>query len=612
MNVIVIQSKNDFNFLKKYILENSVFFAWHPQSIDECLKRKVKFVTFEDICHNQKSKFKYKFVKEITNYFKNLDHKIKKKCKKNNINFFINHNSYLRRNFFMYFNEVEKLEYLIKYFSKKKIVISCYKENILNPLSFILNNIKLFNLKIIKINDDIDNSFIKEKDLYKFSYKKNYLLKSLPILNYLINIVSLVKNKNFFLADYFSYLKDRLFRNTNKKYFFVGHIDKENYFLLKRFKKKNIFPFYLNWINCGINIENFPISFKIIESETENLKFSFIGKPFRNNLKKGIIKITSKVFLENFREYHKIFKNFDKIKNDLNFKFALSKYINEPIQAMCFDQLAKKMPLIGTFHGGGTYLYNNSPICDVNYTSDSTKILRFVDNNYVKKWMIKQNKMINKVKTEINVASLKNIENYNIRKKNKKISDTKFLYITSHIGLSNGCDNKWSNHEDASYYKFLLLLVDFFEKNNLNLSIKIRRNFEKNNLLLFESLNKKKFRTVKITYEQNKKNLFSNHDVFLSSHYSTHMQELIYNNLKVIYLCKNKNHNINSIFYNNLKKTITLVNNEKSFFKSILNKSYEYEKSKSSYKNFKENFIFSDNIDQDNFFSSICKKLKLN
>ena len=279
---------------------------------------------------------------------------------------------------------------------------------------------------------------------------------------------------------------------------------------------------------------------------------------------------------------------------------------------MCFDQLAKKMPLIGTFHGGGTYLYNNSPICDVNYTSDSTKILRFVDNNYVKKWMIKQNKMINKVKTEINVASLKNIENYNIRKKNKKISDTKFLYITSHIGLSNGCDNKWSNHEDASYYKFLLLLVDFFEKNNLNLSIKIRRNFEKNNLLLFESLNKKKFRTVKITYEQNKKNLFSNHDVFLSSHYSTHMQELIYNNLKVIYLCKNKNHNINSIFYNNLKKTITLVNNEKSFFKSILNKSYEYEKSKSSYKNFKENFIFSDNIDQDNFFSSICKKLKLN
>ena len=605
MNVIIIQSEKDFEYLNKYINKGCIYFAWHPQAVDACNKRNLNFLTLEDIALNKRSKIKYSFVKEITNVFKNLDKKIKKKYKEQYLNFFINLSSYSRRIFFTYFNETEKLEFLIKFFHKKKIYICRYNSDILNPLSIILKNLKIKNLKIIDTKIFIENFFIRKEIFFNFFKKGDKGFINSSLINTFYNLFNCIFKKHLSIKDYLRFLLSK-FSLKKKNFFLVSYLGPNELSIIEKFKKKNFYPIYLDWISSDFKQKKLLIKKKDIFNEISKIELKYYHKDLRENLKNALFLITQKIHEENFFYHFKIFKRFKKITNLLKINFALSKYINEPKQALCFD-LMKKKKLYGMFHGGGTYLFNYNPISDINFSSNNINIFRFIDNNFVSSWVRKQNNNINKMKFDYKITGSSYFLNLNKKQKNL---NSQHIYIASNFGMGEGCDNKWANYDDASYYKFLIKLCEVASKKNINLKLKFRRI----NILKNLDLNKK------IKNDNNLEFLYQNFldyskkdMIYLTSHYSTHMHELIMLNSNIIFLFKKKAHSINKKFFKSLKNIVKIETNEFSFFKKI-NYYKKFHNINIKYlNNFKKNFITDLKIDPNKeIFNTIYKNLKNN
>tara|TARA_B110000977_G_C11075433_1_gene490996 strand:- start:1035 stop:2867 length:1833 start_codon:yes stop_codon:yes gene_type:complete len=610
MNIAVIQDEKDFSILKNIIVPETIFFAWHPQAVDACIKRKLSFKTLDEISGNSKPRAKNIFTKNITNLFAHLDKEVRKAHNLNHsTNFFTNLGVNSRKVLFAYFNEAEKLEYIKKFYKKNNIFFVQYDEEITNPLSFLLKKNQQ-NIRIIKFKKKIQNKFFSSADSLVFATKKK-IINNLIIKKIKFFIKDLIFNRKM-LFNYFYYLF-----NKNKKLFFVGVYDNENKGIIDLIGRRfGLSPFYLDWILRDLpGSKRVNLKFDIKKITTKILKINDFSSSTNVNLKIAIAQILKKIFEDNFFLYHLVYKKFTTLNKKANFKLGYSKYVNTPYQSLCFDQLNNIVPLFGMFHGGGSYLYEQAPIIDLNFTSRKTIINRFFDNVYAKTWAQKQNKLINKIKTRIFVIGSTYFAYTNTFKNDFISLNSKkkyYCYFLNNLGLPVGSDNKWGIHDDASYYKFLHELVYFCSSKKILLKLKLRKSLEEYNLKLFFNISKNFFYNITILKPSKIKILKIRSDIFLSSHYSTHMHELISSNKKIIFFCKKINQKVNNVFFKNLKSVVTIEDVKSRFFNKILNYDRGLSKSQLIRKKFISNFITKDtskiNI-EDNILKIINKFL---
>jgi hypothetical protein len=610
MNIVVIQEEKDFSILKNIIAPETIFFAWHPQAVDACIKKNLSFKTLDEISGNSKPRNKNIFTKNITNLFVHLDKEIRKAHNLNgSTNFFTNLGVNSRKVLFAYFNEAEKLNYIKNFYKKYNIYFVQHDEEITNPLSFLLKNNQQ-NIKVIKSKKKIQNKFFSSIDSLVFAPKKK--IKNFLIIQKIKFFVKdLIFNRKM-LFNYFYYLF-----NKNKKLFFVGVCDSENKRIIDLIGRRfGFIPFYLEWILRDLpNSKRVNLKFNIKKITTKILKINEFSYSINENLKIATTQILKKIFEDNFFHYYLVYKKFTKLNKKANFKFGYSKYINTPYQSLCFDQLNNTVPLFGMFHGGGSYLYDETPVIDLNFTSSKTIINRFFDNEYVKTWVRKQNKLINKIKTRIFVTGStyftqkKTFKNDFISLNNK---NKYYCYFLSQLGLPVGSDNKWGGNDDASYYKFLHELVYFCSRKKIFLKLKLRKSIKEYNLKLFFDISKNSFCNITLLEPSQIRIFKIRSDIFLSSHYSTHMHELIIDNKQIIFFCKKNNQKVNNLFFKNLKKIITIEHIKSKFFYKILNYERRLSESQLTRKKFISNFITKDmskiNI-EDNILKIINKFL---
>jgi hypothetical protein len=611
MNIVVIQDEKDFSILKNIIVPETIFFAWHPQAVDACIKRNLSFKTLDEISGNSKPRTKNIFTKNITNLFTHLDKEVRRAHNLNySTNFFTNLGVNSRKVLFAYFNEAEKLEYIKKFYKKKKIFFVQYLEEITNPLSFLLNKNQQ-NIKVIKYKKKIQNKFFLSADSLVFTSKKK-IISNLIIKKIKFFIKDLIFNRKM-LFNYFCYL-------YNKKNFFflVGDFDSENKTTIDLISRRfGLSPFYLDWILRGLpDSKRVNLKFDIKKITIKIFKINDFSSSTNTNLKIAIAQILKKIFEDNFFLYYLVYKKFVTLNKKINFKLGYSKYINTPYQSLCFDQLNNTAPLFGMFHGGGSYLYQQTPIVDLNFTSSKTIINRFIDNVYVKTWVEKQNKLINKIKTKIFVTGSTYFASTNTFKNNFISLNSKkkyYCYFLNNLGLPVGSDNKWGSHDDASYYKFLHELVYFCSSKKIPLKLRLRKSLEEYNLKLFFDISKNFFYNISILKPSKIKIFKIRSDIFLSSHYSTHMHELISRNKKIIFLQRHQNQIVNKLFVKNLKKVLILKHNTRNFFKEILNPNKIFPQSILKKKLFIKNFINSEkniNFINNNILKIIAKFLE--
>ena len=449
------------------------------------------------------------------------------------------------------------------------------------------------NIRIIKSKKKIQNKFFSSADSLVFSPEKK-IINNLIIKKIKFFIKDLIFNRKM-LFNYFYYLF-----NKNKKLFFVGVYDSENKRTIDLIGRRfGLTPFYLDWILRDLpDSERVNLQFDIKKITTKFLKINDFSSSTNINLKIAIAQILKKIFEDNFFLYYLVYKKFSTLNKKVNFKLGYSKYVNTPYQSLCFDQLNNTVPLFGMFHGGGSYLYERSPIVDLNFTSSKKVINRFLDNEYIKTWVEKQNKLINKIKTRIFVtgstyfASTNTFKNYFISLNNK---NKHYCYFLNNLNLPLGSDNKWGSYDDASYYKFLHELVYFCSSKKIILKLKLRKSVEEYNLKLFFDISKNFFHNITILKPSRIKIFKIRSDIFLSSHYSTHMHELICSNKKIIFLQRHQNQIINKLFAKNLKKVLIVTHNTHNFFKKILNQNKIFPKLIFKKKLFIKNFISSEN-----------------
>ena len=604
MDIAVIQSENDFEIFKKYISKRTIYFAWHPQAVDACIERNLKYLTLEDISFNHKAKSKYTFVKEITKLFTSLDNSIKKQYKEEDLNFFINLSSYSRRIYFTYFNEIEKLEYLQKYFSKKKIYFCCYKINLLDPLSIILKNVKIKNIKIINVKTSILNRFMLKKDTFKILNKNREKITNHILINFFYNFFKCIFKSHFSVIDYLRFI----FSSSSSKFFFLScYLDYSEISLLNNFKKKKIYPLDIDWITAKSYIKKNDIKKINKKKDLNKIKLKFFKENLRSSLKKSLYLITNHVYMNNINIHINNFYSYKKIFSNKKIVFGLTKYVNEPLQALCFD-LIKKKKLFGMHHGGGTYIYDDNPICDINFSTKKITINRFIGNHFVKRWVSSQNKNINNIKFRSKVFGSKYLNSF-IKSQDRFVQNKfDFLYFAANLGHGNGCDNKWANHDDASYYKFLILLTNFFNRKKIKLKIKFRSLDILRNLNLFKTINDSKYITLT---KRNIREGLNQNTVFLSSHFSTHMLELIMSNAAIIFLFKRNSQNINKEFFKKLRNLFSILPNEKLFFNYINSHYRKYNQNINYSQEFKKNFISDSKINTNlKIFEYIMKQIK--
>jgi len=586
-DVLIIQDKHELCAAKDQLgdlfAELSIV-AWTPSAVEGLMEEGINFCTPLDCINVNKDVDKrYKWLRSYSLWCSALDNIVQEETYELTsfkITPFVWTAFQNRSLFLLYFNEIDKLNYVTDYLSPNKIWVFRYSHDEFSPLSKVIEQIQnaswnkcevvwlapvtILSGTLRKIQE-LPN-WVAVQDLGSNSYLKS-------VLKWLKGNIDFKPFSSLLIAFFYNYFSLNISKKKSILIFSIS--ESEGQSILRQLSSLQKYQLVF-WEDLKQKINNdkelFDPNkvFKKIENDVfiRNwlVKDSIDIYPLCIDLIKNIIYKQANIIYNNIIEFNRLYKK-------MGINLLVSSY-ELPISYAVSEQAAsKQVNYVNFLHGGTVGHWENYPTMPEIIDDGGEYTHRFVYTRAIAKHLLKYKEQFEGTSHCHAVGSnhySKLLSNKLLFSKETKIGNLKVCYVCGNLGPMSANDVH-SGADDSTRYRIMVNIVKKFkDKKGVNLYVKYGRDIEQYHLDLFNEIDTSFYKNIKsIKSSSRLTDIMWDMDVFLIDFPQTPFCELQVTDAPILSLVDPRVFVLTEEAKECLPKSLYIVDNEEGYYKMV-------------------------------------------